>query len=298
MSTNPAAHLVNLPTEITFKIFNSLDNVGEQKGLERAYNYGYPKATVLGRPGIRADPKKRLLCRFDAISRCCKRLRVLSFPYLFRCLKVNVAEEQSAINMLQLYLNSNWILRYTRRLYFIMDIRTIIVAELPISVMRPNLNVLMNMVARFFQCVGGVEELHFIVKSEIVSNGLRRVFRRPRQQIETSLSNVRSLKFSAGSEWIIRFCGGYSGLQELENSPGVSGRLYVPYSIDFAREYPHFSIEPTEELFPTTALSRIGDYRAANIMKGITSLRKGTETLTKVTIYGKFTTDGLNGTLV
>ncbi|KAK6362833.1 hypothetical protein TWF730_000286 [Orbilia blumenaviensis] len=289
MPANAAAHIVNLPTEIIFKILKSLDAIAEQQGLEHTYNY--PKATALGPPGVRAYTNAS---RFDAISRCCKRLRVISFPFLFRCLRVNVVEEQSAITMLQIYMRSNWILQYVRRLHLVMDIRAIIVAELPMSVMKPDLNLLMNLVSNLFQFTAGVEELHFMVRSEIVSNGLRRMFRRFRQQIETSLRHVKSLKFSAGSEWIIRFCGSYSGLRELENSPGVSGRLYVPYTIDFARERADPPL-PDDNMSPTTALSRIGDYRAANILKGIYSLQRGPDTLTKVTIYGRFTRDGLDG---
>ncbi|KAK6357519.1 hypothetical protein TWF718_001828 [Orbilia javanica] len=289
MPANKPSPILIIPVEIIFRIFNELDNLVEQR------IYSYPKATVLGRPRIRVDPNRRSVSIFDALSRCCKRLRILCIPYLFRYLKVNVAEERTAIAMLQVYLNSHWVFWYTRRVRFVMDIRAIIVAELPMSVMRPNLNLLMNMIARLFQHLERVEELHFIVKSEIVSNGLRRVFRWPGRHLETSLRNVRSLKFSAGSEWIIRLCGGGFGLQEIENSPGLSGRMYVPYSIDFAREHSGLEI-PVENLSARTALSRIGDYRAANIMKGISSLHKDPKglTLTKVTVYGKFTRDGLD----
>ncbi|KAK6536062.1 hypothetical protein TWF281_000308 [Arthrobotrys megalospora] len=298
MSTNAAAHIVNLPTEIIFKILKNLDN-GEQQGLEQTYNY--PKATALGCPvKSNGEPMKRACTHggghvgnFDAISRCSKRLRLLCFPYLFRYLRINLADEEAAVDTLRFYLNSNWLLQYVRKLHFVMDIRAFIVAELPMSVMKPDLNLLMGLIVRFFLFTVRVEELHFIVRAEIVSNGLRRVFRRYQEQMETSLSNVRSLKFSAGSEWIIQFCGGYSGLQELENSPGLSGSEYIPYSIDFAREQTEFSA-PGVNLAPRTVLSRIGDYRAANILKGINSLRKGPNTLTKVTIYGKFTRDGLN----
>ncbi|KAK6509055.1 hypothetical protein TWF481_003819 [Arthrobotrys musiformis] len=288
-----SVNLLDLPAEIILKILSKLDYVGHQQGLERPYSY--PKATALGRAGIREHPDKKSPCRYDAVSRCNKKLRILCFPFLFRCLTVNISEEQTAIRMLQFYLSSGWILQYTRKLYFIMDIRAIIVAELPMSVMRPELGVLMRMIVKLFQWVGNVQELHFIVRSEIVSNGLRRIFRWSRQQIEASLSNVRSLKFSAGSEWIIRFCGGYSGLHEIENSPGITGPKFDPYPIpiDFAREKSQGQA-PIESLSPRTVLSRIGDYRVANIMKGITSLRRGAEMLTKVTIYGKFTQDGLD----
>ncbi|KAF3122203.1 hypothetical protein TWF594_003326 [Orbilia oligospora] len=295
MSTNIAAHIVNLPTKIFFKILGELDNSGEQQGLERGYSY--PKATALGRPDTPTDLNRKPAHRFDAISRCCKKLRILISPFLFRYLRVNVSDEQIASILFRTYINSNWIFQYTKRLHFVVDIRAIIMAKLPTSVMVPNLNVLINLIAAFFQYTGRVEELHFIVKSEIVSNGIRRVFRWRRQQIENSLCNVRSLKFSAGSEWIIRFCGGYSGLQELENSPGLSGRVYVPYSIDFAGESSQFFEPPENSLHPhyyKSALSHVGEYKAANIMEGIFALRRGPETLTKVTIYGKFTTSGLD----
>ncbi|KAK6516338.1 hypothetical protein TWF506_006247 [Arthrobotrys conoides] len=298
MSTNAAAHLVNLPAEVVFRILSKLVSIGERQGLEQIYSY--PKATALGPPGVRVDPNKNLPHRLDAISRCCKKLRFLSLPYLFRYRTVSISDKEAAIPMLQAYLNDHWlrsILHYAKTLYFVMDIRAIIEATLPMSVMKPNLNALMSLIAKLFQYTGRVEELHFIVRSEIVSNGLRRIFQCRQQQIENSLCNVRSLKFSAGSEWIIRFCGGFCGLRELENSPiKYPRRLYVPYCIDFARE-PSQSSVPQENLsheYYKSALSRVGQYKAAKIMEGISALRWGPETLTKVTIYGKFTASGLD----
>ncbi|EPS39361.1 hypothetical protein H072_6873 [Dactylellina haptotyla CBS 200.50] len=269
--------LSNLPTEIILNIFDILDRPRQLEPLP-----SYPTSVPLGRPVQPTDGGGN----FDSLSRCCRKLRALSLPYLFRCLRIRVAEEPTAVAMLRLYISSPWVLQNVRKLRFIMDIRANIVAELPTSLMEPDLSTLMVLIATFFRMAINVESLHFIIKSEIVSTALRRVFRKY-QVANTGLSNVKSLKFSAGSEWIIGLCGSACGVQELENSPGLSGSEYIPYSIDFIRE---------EACFAKAGgyLSRIGDFRAANIMKGISTLNSLHQNLlTKVCIFGKFTQEGL-----
>ncbi|KAF3940236.1 hypothetical protein ABW19_dt0206769 [Dactylella cylindrospora] len=170
--------------------------------------------------------------------------------------------------------------RTNRSLRFIVEIRAHIVTELPRSFMEPDLSGFINTIVTLFSLIPEITDLHFIVKSEIVSTALRRVFLR-NQFIELALSKAQYLKFSAGSEWIIRLCGSESGLHALENSPGLSGNDFVPYSINFT---------PIVD-GPQSFFSGIGDYRAANILKGISLLPNNM--LTNVCIYGRFTQEGL-----
>ncbi|KAK6344008.1 hypothetical protein TWF696_007656 [Orbilia brochopaga] len=273
MSSNDPP-ILRVSSDIIFNIFGHLS---QSRCLEPSIPY--PVSAPLG------HRRKRYGSRdFDAISRCNKKLRSLALPYLFYCVKLRLTEEGAAREMMLFYLKTPWLLQWIRKLHFVLEIRTNIKAELPISSMEPNLEGLMVLIATFFKRVPRLEALHFIVKSEIVSNALARTFRLQKINQDT-FANVHTLKFSAGSEWIIRLCGRDNGLRELENSPGLSGNDYVPFSVDFAT---------TTETSPTVGgyLSRIGDFRAANIVKGISMLP--TAALTKLCIYGKFTDAGLS----
>ncbi|KAJ6259901.1 hypothetical protein Dda_5545 [Drechslerella dactyloides] len=284
MSYNDAP-IMRVSSEIIFTIFGHL---GQTRCLEPSIPY-YVSAP-LGCPRKRNDTQKNFKY-FDAISRTNKKLRSLSLPYLFYCVKLHLEEEQPARDMVLFYLKTPWLLPYIRKLHFVVEIHANIKAKLPISSMEPNLEALMVLIAEFFKQLPRLEILHFIVKSEIVSNALARTFRLEKVG-QSAFARVRSLKFSAGSEWMISLCGRDSGLRELENSPGlrlsrrknVSDIPYV-YSVDFAT---------TTETSQTASgyLSRIGDVRAANFVKGIGMLPNAA--LTKLCIYGKFTDAGLS----
>ncbi|KAK6538203.1 hypothetical protein TWF694_011084 [Orbilia ellipsospora] len=273
-------HLLELPTEVILRVFENLDRLRRFQPPAR-----YPVSGPLGPSTQFADGSGN----FDSLSRCCKKLRSLSLPYLFRCLNVCITEEQTAIETLRFYMGFPGVLQHVRILYFVMEIRAraALMPTLPVSFMEPSLSDLMPMIATFFKFIPYIENLHFIVRESTVGGSLRKIFQKFNVN-ESFFSHVRALKFSIGSEWMIDLCGTSSGLEEVENSPAISGNDYLPYSIDYVRE----------EAASRTAdgyLSRIGDCRAASMMKGIrdsTLLNPGS--LQKVCIYGRFTQAGLD----